>query len=204
MRHNGEESKLRIANLKEMRGHSFYASFIVREPKTKPDYAGFSQQDSGYFNHGTRFSPFNTSLYTSLLGSVSNRPVLPTHSNMVRPGAMGLPQGWEMYIYQFRARTNEVLSQPVLDFASTVSARFTYNMRPYLDTNLMDLLTMPTYSHDELKARDNNIPIVIREMTEFEFSVTAEQPLEKFWEYLHGREATFWLYLEGFLRRDVL
>ncbi len=63
-----------------------------------------------------------------------------SHTNLPRNGSNGLPRDWEMYVTRWRAHTNMVLDQVILDWASELVVSFAYNDKVYSSTPLIDIL----------------------------------------------------------------
>ncbi len=157
--------------------------------------------DPNSFAYG--YNAFSYTLGQPVPGDASQYATY-AHTNLYRAGYSGLPLDWSMKVHALRARTNEVLSQPVLDFASTVHVSFNYNMRPVLDGTLLEFLTKPVPAIAEYK--DAQPCLWMKEYQAFECRLSLEHQAttEYFASYLHGRKATFWIYLDGFLSRRVV
>lgn len=162
----------------EFRPHALYGAFVIG------------------LTDNFQYDPFGYSLSR---GTAAMR----SDTNLIRCGANGLPSGWEMIVQQWRARTSEVLSQPVLDFASTVAVELRYNGSLAAEATLLDLLTRPVRSPEEMQ--DAPIMLRMREHRSFEARVNIESESARgaFKTYLQGRGAKFWIYLEGQIYTEV-
>jgi len=69
-------------------------------------------------------------------------------TNLVRSGAVGLPQEWSMWIHGWRAQSNTALGGAFWNWAAHTSAQFTYRGTSAFTSPLLDLLhgVRPTHA----------------------------------------------------------
>jgi hypothetical protein len=65
------------------------------------------------------------------------------HTNLSRSGPLGLPRDQEALLTKWRAQINVPMSDEVVEWASTTSVEFWYNMKQYANSTLLDLILGP-------------------------------------------------------------
>jgi hypothetical protein len=191
------------------RQHSLYGAWVVG-----PD-EGVSTSTLDIYSTsrsqalpGTRASGWN------------GRPALRIHTNLPRAGDNGLPHDWTMRVFNVRARTSEILTKEVLDFAAVMNVEYRYGGRLIKEATLLELLHAPAHCPDELAPVEMLVEMKHQESYRMIVTPEATAPIEAFHEHLQKttfsqkpknvvgvekwyREATFWIYLDGYLKREV-
>jgi hypothetical protein len=73
----------------------------------------------------------------------SNKTASAAHTNVPRAGYTGLPMGWEARITRWRATTNMILSEPIMDWAAETDAGLWYGGELITRQPLLELLMAP-------------------------------------------------------------
>jgi hypothetical protein len=124
-------------------------------------------------------------------------PIVATraHTNMPQPNC--LPKNHEMLVRSIRASTNVLLEQPVLDWASETSIRYTYRNKLYSEDLLVDLLLGETPVYTRIQ---ENLPFCVDVVTNRESVLKPVRDGLK----TGDRVMTCWVHLNGDLKRPLV
>jgi hypothetical protein len=184
---------LKIHDWANAPSQGFYSAFIVT-----PDGHGVgdgARHDWTVFAYGRG----------DVLPGDPTRSATKAHTNVVRPGCVGLPKDWEMLIYKWRATLSLTLIEPVQEWAAETSVTFQYNGKIYGEAALIDLVLNPQPA-DFYKA----IPVHMREHLHYCADVqSAEAPTRRLRDWLASSSTprkcmTAWIHIEGPVKRSII
>lgn len=144
---------------------------------------------SPYGSDYNRLEPFSSGRSQQLIGGGPDERATTAHTNVPRSGDSGLPNGWEMFVFGWRAQCSLPLEQSVMDFAADCLVEFSYNAKMYRQCLLSELLIGGGSLASE--PGEPSMPVHMRSQLSYGVSITPQTKAayDNFRAYLRGQGA---------------